>query len=205
MKHYILGIFLLTSAATSFANQGLYVGILGGWGDTNWSRFASNNIILQSSLPESASSQGLMWGVLVGNDFSDHFGAELRYQHFANSTVNFAQYNDYPPAGPDFNAFSMSSNVQNIELLSKIQANVTDKLQAYSLLGASYTMRDDILANVRGFGGVFGGGLAFEPNAHWSHSIEFQFVTGNASVDLYPAEDYLPFLTAFSYKIGYYF
>lgn len=195
--------------ATHLLATNYYAGVLTGYGNTNWSKITTNNDFLTVSLPNSSNGEGLTWGVFVGDDFNEHFGAELRFQHFADTRVGFAQYNDY--ATPDVNgvaqAFSMTSVTTSMQLLSRMRVavNQAKTLQAYSVLGVSATHRSDTLRQGTGVGGVFGAGMQYQMTQHFASSLEFNFVTGDASVDLKPAVAYIPFLTSFIYKVSYYF
>lgn len=191
-----------------FAHQ-FYMGLLSGYGNTNWSRITTNNDFLTTSLPSGSNGEGITWGVFVGDDFNKHFGAELRYQHFDNSTVEFAEFNNY--STPDAvtgiaPAFSMISKTTSIQLLGRMRVtiNAAKTLQAYTVLGASATHRSDVLRHATGLGGVFGAGMQYQMNQHFASSLEFNFVTGDASVDLKPALYYIPFLTTVVYKLSYY-
>lgn len=203
-----LGLVAALTATNSLASH-YYAGVLTGYGNTNWSRITTNNDFLTVSLPSSSNGEGVTWGVFVGDDFSEHFGAELRFQHFADTRVDFAEFNNYatPAADGIAPAFNMTSVTTSIQLLSRMRVaiNHAKTLQAYSVLGASATHRSDVLRHGTGIGGVFGAGMQYQMSQHLASSLEFNFVTGSASVDLKPAQTYIPFLTSCVYKVSYYF
>ena len=178
-----------------------YAGILGGYGSTNWGRLVTTDLFLEGSLPNSAKDAGFTYGVFIGDDINQNFGLEIRYQNFANSEIGFAN-NEYSPDGAPF---TMVSKTSAFMFLGKLRAPITKNLQAYSIIGGSYTLRSDQIANLKGFGGVFGGGIDLAVAQHWHKSLEFDFVTGNANINEYPAQYYQPFLTAVVDKIIFYF
>jgi hypothetical protein len=195
---------LVYSQAFMSAQHEIYIGVLGGYGSTNWSKIQTDDPTLQASLPSHAKDAGLTWGVFIGDNIGKHYGVELRYQKFANSAISFAKYNEYAPA-PDFNPFTMTSKTENYSLLGKLRVMAYPNVELYSILGASYTKRSDTLAKIGGLGGVFGGGTTFVINSHFSNALEFDFITGNASITLMPSTTYQPFLTSLSDKFIYTF
>jgi hypothetical protein len=54
-------------------------------------------------------------------------------------------------------------------------------------------------------GGVFGFGQSYHMGKKLQQNLEFQFVTGNAAIQLAPVKHYLPFLTNLSYQVEYFF
>ena len=184
-------------------HQQWYLGTLAGFGTTNWSKITTTDITLQNSLPSHAKDTGLTWGILIGDNINQHYGIEFRYQHYKNSAISFADYNEYAPPPYANNAFTMISKSYNIALLGKLQAQPKSYLNIYSLIGLSYTHRSDRLANIGGLGGFFGAGFTFSICKQWALGPEFDFVTGNEKVTLYPSETYLPFLTSLSVKLIY--
>ncbi|MBY0377228.1 MAG: hypothetical protein K2Q33_01525, partial [Gammaproteobacteria bacterium] len=167
-------------------------------------KISSSNDTLQTSLPSDAQDSGNVWGFFIGDNIAKNYGVELRYQKFATSKISFTQYNEYSPA-PDFPAFSINSETDSYSLLGILRIPVNNIIELYSVIGGAYTQRKDPLANVSGIGGVFGGGTRIIFNNHFSSSLEFDFVTGNAPINLRPAESYLPFLTSLNYKLIYSF
>ena len=207
-KHYLVtlmfGLVAAFTATNLFASH-YYAGVLGGYGNTNWSRIATSDPTLSTSLPISADDDGATWGLFVGDDFSQYFGVELRFQHFADSKISFAQYNEYSSEAEGFPAFTMTSTTTSYQLLSKIHVPVSQLVQAYSILGVGATHRSDILRDTTGLAGIFGAGMQYQMSQHVASSFEFDFATGDATVDLKPAQEYIPFLTSFIYKLSYYF
>jgi hypothetical protein len=202
----IVGLSLATSlffTASYAATHNWYAGLLTGYGSTNWSRIATSNDSLQATMPSSAKDDGLSWGLFLGDNINTHFGIELRYQRFANSKINFAQFNEYNP--PDYAAFSINSKTEAYLLLAKLRIPISSSIELYSVFGGSITYRKDQLNSLNGFGGVFGGGTDFTLTKYWHDSLEFNFVTGNAPINLAPAEYYQPFLTAIVNKISFFF
>lgn len=184
--------------------SGVYVGLMGGYGSTNWSKIHTSDDTLQTTLPSQAKDGGAVWGIFIGDNIGKNYGVELRYQRFANSKISFTQYNEYSPP-PDFPAFTMTSKTESYSLLGKLRVPVTQNFELYAVMGGAYTERKDELANVYGLAGVFGAGSRIIFNNHISNALEFDFVTGNASINLEPAKSYLPFLTSLNYKFIYSF
>lgn len=203
-----LGLVAVITTTNLFAT-GYYAGVLAGYGNTNWTRISTSNDFLTTSLPDGSRDDGLSWGIFIGDDYSQHFGVELRFQQFADSSIHFARFNNYSTPGTDgiAPAFTMTSRTNSIQLLSRMRVSInkSDTLQAYSVLGASATHRSDILRKIAKLSGVFGAGMQYKMTQHFTSSAEFDFITGDAKVDLKPAADYLPFLTTVFYKLSYYF
>lgn len=204
-KALCLSLLLLSGLAegSTLFHQGWYLGLLGGYGSTNWNKIGTSDTTLQTSLPSGSNDTGLTLGAFIGYDIGRHFGVEFRYQHFSNSKISFGQYNEYAP--PPYDAFTMTSQTQSIMLLGKLRAQLFRKWELYSIMGGAFTLRKDQLGDPNGFGGIFGGGTAIHFSKYWQSSLEFYFVTGDATIDLEPARNYLPFLTALSFKISYLF
>jgi hypothetical protein len=201
----IITLALCLNALPVLAAPQFYSGLMLGYGSTNWNKLQTSlnpNNGLDFSLPTSTEDSGLVSGVFLGMDLNKYYGAEIRYQHFKDSTIKFEAPNAYHD---DLLPFSMVSKTQSVSFVGKLRIPATAKITLYSLLGGAFTMRQDELGNVSGFGGVFGFGTQYNLNAHWKSSLEFDFVTGNAKISEYPAKDYLPFLTSFNYKLSYYF
>lgn len=201
----VICFLLLSDAACADSWSGLYAGIMDGYGSTNWGKISSSDDTLQTSLPSDAQDSGNVWGFFIGDNIAKNYGVELRYQKFATSKISFAQFNEYSPGADGFPAFSMNSETDSYSLLGILRIPVNNIIELYSVIGGAYTQRRDQLANVSGIGGVFGGGARIIFNKQFSSSLEFDFVTGNAPVNLMPAENYLPFLTSLNYKLIYSF
>ncbi len=200
---FSIGVSLLVTSASALGNT-WYAGILGGYGSTNWSRISTENDSLQATMPSGAKDDGFTWGLIVGDNINTYFGAELRYQRFANSRVSFAQFNEYDPDS-NFAPFDMNSRTEAYMFLGKLRIPVNQRLELYSIFGASITYRKDQLNSLHGLGGVFGGGADFAVTQHWHNGLEFDFVTGNAPINLAPAQYYQPFLVSLVDKIEYFF
>jgi hypothetical protein len=205
VKHItVVTLVAVVSHASAHFSQSWYAGLLAGYGSTNWSKIKTDDPTLQNSLPSHADDSGLAWGAFIGDNINSHYGLELRYQHYANSKISFAKFNEYAPP-PSFPAFTMSSSSYNIAFLGKLRVQPTPHVELYSLLGLSYTHRQDKLVTLDGLGGFFGAGTRFMVNKHFSLGPEFDFVTGNEKVTLSPAKTYLPFLTSINLKVQYVF
>ena len=154
-------------------------------------------------MPADTHNTGFLWRYSGGIHLNHIINVEVRYENFPLSKMFFADSNEYDP--PSYNPFTLNSSTQNIEMLGQFNIPVYKKFGIYSLLGGSYTMRNDKLEHICGFGGVFGFGTRYRNNKHFQQNLEFEFVTGNASITLYPAKKYFPFLTDITYQIEYYF
>ena len=201
IKSLTLCVLLTLGCMCTAAEYQFYTGILGGYGSTNWTRISTSDPALQASLPKSAQDSGFTGGIFVGDNINQNFGLEARYQHFADSTVSFGYTSYHSNDKP----FTMTSKTSAIMLLAKFRLPLGARWEAYSIAGGTFTLRSDSIANVNGLGGVFGGGTDFAFNAHWHNSIEFDFATGNATINELPAKNYQPFLTALVDKVIYFF
>ncbi len=194
---------MLAPLASHADVRGFYIGLSNGVGSTNWSKIKTSDQFLASSMPSAATDSGHVWGVYLGDHINRYLDIKFRYQQFATSHISFAKYNEYDP--PSYAAFSMNSRAHNFELVNQFSVPIRGKFSMYSLLGASYTSREDEIANVSGFGAVFGFGSKYASNRHIQQNLEFEFVTGNAAIVLAPVKHYLPFLTDITYQVEYHF
>jgi opacity protein-like surface antigen len=193
---------LLTATTSHAVTNDYYVGILGGYGSTNWSKLATTDENLQLALPSGATDSGATWGVVAGDNINENFGAEFRYQKFADSKISFSGINEY---SPDFEPFTMTSHTESYMLLGKLRVPLNKSFEIYSLMGAGMTYRKDQLNSLHSIGAAIGAGAELSVTTHWHNSLEFYLVTGNATINIEPALYYQPFLTSFVDKVSYYF
>ncbi len=215
-------LFMLLFSSLSYAQKGIYISALGGWGSTNWSKIgidprapSDDTVGLDTTLPTSTQDQGFAGGVALGWDFAKNFGVECRYLYFSRAKAKFDDLNSYvPPVGPG-SPFTLKSQTQSVMLLVKLRAHLWRSFSVFSVLGGAYTMThyqypsfvitEKIGTGRNGFGGVFGAGLSQRFAKHFAQRLEFDFATGSAPVSMLTVKKYVPFLTTVTYQIAYYF
>ena len=106
------------------SDQGIYVGLSGGYGMTNWKQ--------EDVIHKSSNHDGFVGRLFLGYDLNQYFAIEAGYTYFFNR--------------PTFKI--IATNVQTnkikrihvIDLVGKIKAPLTDEVNLYAKLGANYLM-----------------------------------------------------------------
>ena len=111
--------------AAMSSDAGIYLGIQGGWGATNWKNFADINGTVDGTKNDS----GAVGRAFVGYDFNRYFAAEVGYSYFFNQEKLQASA---------ANCHKIKTSI--IDLLGKIKAPITDDFGLYAKLGLGYLM-----------------------------------------------------------------
>ena len=110
----------MAPAAIGSSDAGIYLGLQGGYGMSNWNIF-TNNV---------EKDNGFIGRVFAGYDFNKNFAVELGYLHFFNKTKlkgrNASNYNE--------------AKTQTFDLVGKIKAPIADEVNLYGKLGANYML-----------------------------------------------------------------
>lgn len=224
MKKYIITLVAASwvSLTAAYADHPFYIGASLGYGSTDWSELVNQDpnpdnapLVLDAS-PDSAKDSGRDYGFFIGYTFTPNYALELSYRRFQTSYVHFNilyslyEYGDGTPI-QDF-----YSSTYNYSLLNKFIWNVTNSFSLFSDLGPGYTHRSDILANASNgisYGpssiaqivATFGAGANYEITPHFMATVEGDYSTGWGKSELYPVDDYVPFLYSVDFKLAYRF
>lgn len=197
LRAVILSLFLFNS---TYAAQ-FYLGVSGGYGSTNWQRTVDtdNDPSIQLSAPYKAQDSGAVYALLAGVNWHKYFGAQFIYARPSTAEVYFKTPNFYN------NITLLRSKTYLYGLAGKLMVPLQDEpITLYSLLGAAYVYRKDTLAHKGKLGGLFGAGVDYTINQHFSAGFEFRFATGDAKVELATADTYVPFIDSYSITLKYY-
>lgn len=108
------------------SNSGLYLGLEGGLGVTNW-----KNLTISATpiIYTCKHDNGIVGRVFVGYDINKYLAAEFGYTHFGNTVTFTTDAND----GDFFDV-----KTQALDLLGKIKAPLTDTFNLYAKIGINY-------------------------------------------------------------------
>ncbi|NNM59092.1 MAG: outer membrane beta-barrel protein [Legionellales bacterium] len=177
-----------------------YIGVLLGYGNTNWDQMVSQDASTATSTPISAGGSGVAEGITLGYAFTRYFTLEGDYTHFPDATLEFSSYSVYRPLT------ETTSKTNAYGLFGKFMLPLDNgKWSPFSEIGPGYVQRNDDLAQKGHFGGAFGVGIDYFMTSHWMTELSLQYYTGYGDSTLKPAYDYIPFLYTVNLRIAYRF
>lgn len=192
-----------------------YVGLLGGFGSTDWSMLVADcnnpwgtfgsscSSTVPSSAPIQAGDKGFVWGAVVGYEIQPHFALEAAYEDFPNTTVVFGDENFY---NASMSAFSFVSQTDAYSLVGKFMVQIANSgVRGFANAGAALTHRSDMLNNIYHFTPTFGFGFDYVFRRHWMFVTGFQYYCGYGEANLTPAVNYIPFLYSLHVVMAYRF
>jgi len=191
----------MAPAAVSTSDTGVYVGIQGGWGLTNWKLTSLDNATSASN------DNGFVGRAFLGYDINRYFALEAGYTYFFNQ----AKLKD---AASDW----YKVRTQAVDVMAKIKAPVVDNFDLYAKLGASYLMSNlkkqqandytnwsDGNRNV--FNVAYGAGADYYITPNVIANIEWLRFSGNAKITTPNdwGKNYQPYTDAFMIGLRYKF
>jgi hypothetical protein len=177
-----------------------YVGVLLGYGNTNWQQMVSQDASSSESTPTTAGGSGVAAGITLGYSFTRYFSLEGDFTHFPDADLKFTPYSVYRPLT------ETTSKTNAYALFGKFMLPLgNSKFSPFSEIGPGYVQRDDDLAQKGHFSGSFGVGLDYYMTPHWMAELGLQYYTGYGDSTLKPAYDYIPFLYTVNLRIAYRF
>jgi opacity protein-like surface antigen len=188
------------AVANNLTDKPLYTGILTGYGSTSWGHMVSadSTTLIALATPVDASDSGIVWGALLGYQFSPNFALETTYVHYDNTRVKFLDYSFYTPI------LEINSKSSSLSMVGKFIAPIPWwELYGYADAGIAVTMRRDALANRNSVGAAFGLGMLKGLSENVMADLSFQFHTGYAISEMKPALDYIPFLFSGQLRLIY--
>ncbi len=177
----------------------IYLGLLFGYGNTNWSELVSQDDLSDASTPTSAKGSGVALGLVGGYEINKYFAVETNVIRFPSSKVKFIRGSIYPIS-------SMNSKTYAISVAGKFMVPVGHTgVRAYAEAGPAYIHRADTLADIGRFTPMFGVGANYDFTQHIMGEFNFQYYAGyGKSVDN-PAYYYIPFLYTLNFRLAYRF
>lgn len=191
------------SIISSAPQYPFYVGLMTGYGNTDWSRLVSQDPLTSLATPTSASGSGAIFGGLVGYQFTSYIALEAQYIHYPNSTVNFLPGN---PTYPGITQFSSATNYY--ALIAQISAPLpfdNNRFDALGDLGAAMVQRSDVLADIHDYRPTFGFGLDYHLSSHWVAVTAFNYTPGTGSAAENASAEYIPYLYSGQFIVEYKF
>jgi len=177
------------------SDAGVYLGIQGGWGMTNWKNVDTGNY-------EVKKDNGFVGRAFLGYDINRYFALEAGYTYFFNKT-------EIDNAGTT----QAKMKSQAVDVFGKIKAPVVDNFDLYAKLGANYLMTkvSDVAAgtnieavNEKSINVAFGAGADYYITPNVIANVEWLRFNGNAKVRGV-ADKYQPYTDAFMIGLRYKF
>jgi len=199
----------MAPAAVS-SDAGLYLGLAGGYGMTNWKNIDGRNI--ETVTRTVSNDNGAVGRAFLGYDLNRYFAIAFGYSYFFNKP-KIAFDNG---AGAFGNATAFLNNTQAFDLMGKIKAPVVDNFDLYAKLGVNYLMSNftatsttGISGNTNNFNVAYGAGADYYitpniiANIEWlrfngSSKIEFPTTANGAKMKYQPNTD--AFMVGLRYK-----
>lgn len=169
-----------------------YVGLISGYGNTDWSQLVSQDQASSANTPLSASGSGAIIGALFGYQLLQNIAIEAQYVHYPNSQVTLLPDNGIYN-GPN----QFDSSTDYYALLAKVSAPFDhDRYEVFGTLGAARVVRSDVYVNIHDFRPTFGFGLSDIQWTHWNLSLAFNYTPGTGTAAYNTVSDYIPYLYA---------
>lgn len=179
--------------AASTSDTGIYLGLQGGFGMTNWKNMenVSTDVLDLTSVHK---DNGVVGRVFAGYDINRYFAIEGGYSYFFNK-ANFNTKN----AGTTGNIKTMA-----FDLMGKGKLPVVDSFDLYAKLGVNYLMsRGDMFeANPNNFNVAYGAGADYCITPNVIANLEWLRLNGNAKIN---NDKYQPSTDAFMIGLRYKF
>lgn len=183
----------------------LYVGLITGYGNTNWQRLVSEDGTSLDATPSSADGQGALIGGLVGYDWTQYIGFEAQFIRFPNADVNFIADPLTPGLPNQYGGLThMTSKTNYASMLVKASAPFDDNhFSGFGEIGYAAEMVSDVLANRHDFRPTFGFGVSWFALSHWTYTAAFNYTPGTGVASQTTAAGYIPYLYSGQIIIAY--
>lgn len=180
------------SVTPAFLAHPVYVGLITGYGETNWNRLVSEDGTSQNATPTSASGGGALIGVEVGYDLTQYIGFEAQYIRFPDVSVSFS---------PDAQAFigapaHMTSKTTEATMIAKASAPFDhNRYAGFADIGYAVETREDVLAgHIHDFRPTFGLGVSYLALQRWTVTAAFSYTPGTGTASDETSAEYIPYL-----------
>lgn len=170
-------------AASVSSDTGVYFGLSGGFGMTNWNNIDGMSTAVwyptnSSNTISVGKDNGFVGRAFLGYDITRYIALELGYTYFFNK--------------PTFTVKGQSANVKrthDIDLMAKIKAPIVDNFDLYGKIGANYLMTsyDSNLSgagwsNDNNFNVAFGAGADYYITPNIIANVEWLRFNGKAKI-----------------------
>ena len=196
-------------AAAVSSDTGIYLGLEGGYGITNWKNLGDMNgfelypagiALLQTS--NVTNNNGFVGRVFAGYQINKYFAVEGGYSYFFNKAKS--SYNWVYANTSTIVAGTVTDEVktQAFDLLLKVIAPVVDSFDLYAKVGPSYMMsKHTVTSNTNNFGVTFGAGADYAITPNVIANVEWLRNSGSSKWD----NKYQPNTDAFMLGLRYKF
>lgn len=183
-----------TAASIEYARQyPIYIGLLTGYGDTDWERLVSQDEATAEATPISATGTGLLYGFFGGYQPFEYVAFEAEYIHFPDSELTFE-----PGNASGFE--DTTSKTDYYALLMKLLVPVTDSWRVFGDIGVAHVTRSDDIADISDTRATFGFGADYSLAAHWFVTMAFEYTPGTGEAEQDASAKYIPYV--YSGQIG---
>jgi OmpA-OmpF porin, OOP family len=178
----------MPAAPSAASEQGVYVGISGGYGMTNWKN-VENNYFNNHAVSKVDKDNGFVGRAFLGYDIDKHFAIEAGYSYFFNKAKLTSTK-------------TVEVKAQSIDLFGKVKGPVTDEFNLYAKVGAAYIMSKIVDGDSHNhIGPAFGVGAEYSVTSNIIVSAEWLRNIGSPKID----KDYQPSTDAFLAGVRYRF
>ena len=187
-----------TWAADRYTDHPFYAGLLGGYGDTDWSRLVSEDELTAEATPISASGDGFVYGAFVGYQPFHYFAFELQYMRFPDADLVFEPGN----------AMGINNTISKTDYTAaivKVLVPVGEAWRVFGDIGIAYVRREDDISDIHNTRPTFGFGADYAFTDHWFSSLSFEYTPGTGEAVVDASAEYIPYLYSIQLGIGYRF
>ncbi len=184
---------------TNLTAHPFYVGVMTGYGNTDWSQLVAQDDAATYATPTSATGNGGIIGALVGYQITPYIALEAQYIRYPDSSVTFSPsdffYHDVE---------HMTSKTNYFALMPKISAPFDhDHYTVFGTLGFADVERSDPLAQTSNIRPTFGFGLSNIELTHWTFSIAFNYTPGTGVAAETTSDYYIPYIYSGQLIVAY--
>lgn len=196
-KHLLLLlIFFFSAAVFAGVDHPFYVGIQGGYGNTDWARLISQDDASATATPEEATGDGFAYGGLVGYQFAERLAIEADYLRFPDSDLTFLTPNIY-------NVTSLTSKTQYFSIIAKIFVLTNSDFRIFGDMGWGKVLREDEMADISNAGVTFGVGADYSISEHWLALFSFEYTPGTGVAAENASALYVPYVYSMTLGLAY--
>lgn len=195
-------------ASSRWLKSGNYVGVSIGAGQASWWAETGQDQVTKDFMAKKSSHPSyVLYGAFLGKDLNHWLSLELQYKRFPDTTLGFSEdftWMNPRDDDPQLNGKSIKSRTDQYAGLLKFRFTPYQKISLYTVLGASLTKRQDIIAHIKGYGFEFGFGL-YRQFSHIRLGSDFSYTTGQSKLVSDSVRYYVPFLLDVSVNLSYVF
>jgi hypothetical protein len=191
----------LSCAAADTVAHPFSIGMITGYGNTDWDRLVSNDTDSSVTTPTKASGSGAIIGAQLAYDITPYFGLEGQYIRYPDASVDFTPY-----AAALFydKQEHITSKTNYFAVLAKVSAPfLNDHYTVFGTLGAARVTRYDVLTTISNYRPTFGFGVSNVQLEHWVFSLAFNYTPGTGTASMNTSDQYIPYLYSGQISVSY--